>query len=333
MNTNDTQLAALQAYFQLMNMNGAARVYRAAQELGVHDALRNGAASAAEVAEACQLQEGPAALLLDGLCGLGTVTSTDGRYSLAPVAELLSGNYRNLGDEYWDFLPTFLRTGTPLAKMDATEQSEAQYVQQVSALAWMMTPAAEAFAQLLGMGTARKSLRILDVGGGSGIWSLTCAKHDGDTSVAVSDWPAIVDIAAGFAVRMGLADRFTAIPGNYHEADFGTEAFDLAIVANVTHIETPDGNVDLFRRVHNALKPGGEIAIVDVMPAQPEGQLSASLYALGLGLRTESGQVHSAAALQKYLAAAGFSNAVVEPIPAPPFTMGMVIASRGEQAC
>ena len=50
MNTNDTQLAALQSYFQLMNMNGAARVYRAAQELGIHDALRNGAASAAEVA-------------------------------------------------------------------------------------------------------------------------------------------------------------------------------------------------------------------------------------------------------------------------------------------
>ncbi len=330
MNTSDSHLTALQAYFQLMNMNGAARVYRVAQELGIHDALRNGTASAADVAEACGLQEDPVKLLLDGLCGLGTVTSAAGSYSLAPVAEFLSGNYRNLGDEYWDFLPTFLRTGTPLARMDSTDQSEAQYVQQVSALAWMMSPAAEAFAGLLGMGTTRRSLRILDVGGGSGIWSLTCARHDAGTTVTVSDWPAIVEIAAEFAQRMELSNSFTALPGNYHEADFETGAFDLAIVANVTHIETPEGNVNLFRRIHDSLKPGGEIAIVDVIPALPEGRLPASLYALGLGLRTESGQVHSADALQHYLAKAGFGDALVEPIPAPPFTMGAVIASRGE---
>jgi SAM-dependent methyltransferase len=154
-----------------------------------------------------------------------------------------------------------------------------------------------------------------------------------DTTVTVSDWPAIVEIAAGFAERMGLGERFDAIPGNYHEADLGQDAFDLALVANVTHIETPEGNVALFRRVRDALRPGGEIAIIDVIPVQPEGELSASLYALGLGLRTESGQVHSAADLQRYLGEAGFGNAVVEPIPAPPFTMGMIVADRGDQRC
>ena len=327
------QSGALQTYFALMNMNGAARVYHAAQELGVHEALRKGAGTAAEVAEACGLREAPVALLLDGLCALGTVESSAGRYQPAPVAQMLSGSYRNLGDEYWSFLPTFLRTGTPLAKMDSTEQSEAQYEQQVSALAWMMTPAAKAFARMLGMGAARKSLRILDVGGGSGIWSLTCARHDADTTVTVSDWPAIVDIAAGYANRMGLRERFNAIPGNYHETDLGRDAFDLAIVANVSHIESPAGNVDLLRRIRDALRPGGEIAIVDVMPLQPEGELSASLYALGLGLRTASGQVHSADALRRYLKDARFGNAVVESIPAPPFTMGMILASRGEQRC
>ena len=41
--------------------------------------------------------------------------------------------------------------------------------------------------------------RILDVGAGSAIWSLTCAKHDSGTTVTASDWPVIVEIAAGFA--------------------------------------------------------------------------------------------------------------------------------------
>lgn len=322
------KFAALQTYFSLMNMNGAARIYRTAQELGIFDAIGAGAATPADVAGKCGLQAEPLRLLLDGLCSIGALTCDGDHYSPTLVMQFLAGNYRNLSDEYWDHLPQFLQTGVPLAEMDSVEQSADQYEKQVSALAWMMMPAAEAMAQMLGMGQARTSLSILDVGAGSAIWSLSCAKHDPATTVTASDWPVIVEIAAGFAKQMGLEDRFAAIPGNYHESDLGEEGHDLAIVANVTHIETPDGNRDLFRKIHRALKPGGEIVIVDVMPLQPEGQISAALYALGLGLRTAEGQVHSAEALQQYLGDAGFTGAVVQAIPIAPHTMGMLLAKK-----
>ncbi len=326
--SDEQKLGALLTYFELMNMNGAARIYRSARALGIFDAVGNGPASTQDVAATCSLQEGPVRLLLDGLCAIGTLTRDDDAYSPALVTQFLSGNYQNLSDEYWDYLPQFLKTGVPLAKMDSVEQSEEQYEQQVSALAWMMTPAAETVARMLGMGETRKGLEILDVGAGSGIWSLTCAKHDADSKVTVNDWPVIVKIAAGFAQQMALQDRFTTIPGNYHEAELGNDSFDLAIVANVTHIETPEGNVDLFRKIHGALKPGGEIVIVDVMPLQDAGQISAALYALGLGLRTEAGQVHSPEALQRYLGDAGFKETSVQPIAVPPYTMGIILAEK-----
>jgi 2-polyprenyl-3-methyl-5-hydroxy-6-metoxy-1,4-benzoquinol methylase len=326
--SDEQKLGALLSYFELMNMNGAARIYRSARALGIFDAVGNGPASPADVAATCDLQEGPVRLLLDGLCSIGTLTCQDDSYSPALVTQFLSGNYQNLSDEYWDYLPQFLKTGDPFVKMDSVEQSEEQYEQQVSALAWMMAPAAEAVARMLGMGEARKALEILDVGAGSGIWSLTCAKQDASSKVTVNDWPVIVKIAGGFAQQMGVQDRFSAIPGNYHDAELGNDAFDLAIVANVTHIETPEGNVELFRKVHGALKPGGEIAIVDVMPLQAEGQISAALYALGLGLRTEAGQVHSVEALQAYLGDAGFKEASVLPIAVPPYTMGLILAKK-----
>ena len=328
--SDEQKFAALLSYFELMNMNGAARIYRSARELGIFDAVGSGEVSSRDVAATCGLQEGPVRLLLDGLCSIGTLTCKDDTYSPALVTQFLSGNYRNLGDEYWDHLPQFLQTGIPLAKMDSVEQSEEQYEQQVSALAWMMAPAAEAMARLLGMGEARKSLEILDVGAGSGIWSLTCAKHDTGSKVTVSDWPVIVKIAGGFAQQMGLQDRFSVIPGNYHEAELGKSKFDLAIVANVTHIETPEGNTDLFRKIHGALRPGGEVAIVDVMPTQAQGQISAALYALGLGLRTEAGQVHSPEALQQYLGDAGFEESSLLPIAVPPYTMGMILARKDD---
>lgn len=328
--SDEQKLGALLTYFELMNMNGAARIYRSARALGIFDAVGSGPVSAQDVAATCSLQEGPVRLLLDGLCSIGTLTLDDSSYSPALVTQFLSGNYQNLSDEYWDYLPQFLQTGTPLAKMDSVEQSEEQYEQQVSALAWMMAPAAQAVARMLGMGETRKALEILDVGAGSGIWSLTCAQHDADSRVTVNDWPVIVKIAGGFAQQMGLQDRFSVISGNYHDAELGDNCFDLAIVANVTHIETPEGNVELFRKIHGALKPGGEIVIVDVMPLQADGQISAALYALGLGLRTEAGQVHSVEALQHYLGDAGFKEANALPIAVPPYTMGMILAKKDE---
>ena len=327
MNMTD-KLEALETYFALMNMNGVSRIYRTANELGIFEAMGAGPATPAEIAATCGLQEAPLRLLLDGLSSIGALSRDDDTFMPTLVMQFLAGNYRNLGDEYWDYLPQFLKTGAPLAEMDSVEQSAEQYEKQVTALAWMMAPAAEALATMLGIGSARTSLRILDVGAGSAIWSLTCARHDAGTTVTASDWPVIVEIAAGFAEQMGLAERFSAIPGNYHVADFGDGSFDLAIVANVTHIETPEGNRDLFRKIREALEPGGEVVIVDVMPARTEGRIPAALYALGLGLRTAAGQVHSVEALQAFLRETGFADPVFQPIPVSPHTMGMIAARK-----
>ncbi len=326
--STEQKLAALETYFDLMRMNGAARIYSAARELGIYEAIGGGASTAGEIAASCGLEERPVSLLLDGLCAIETVSCDDGIYTLAPVAALLSGNYKNLGDEYWRYLPHFLKTGVPLAKMDTVEHSEEQYQKQVTELAWMMRPAAEAMAQMLGIGQSRAGLSILDVGAGSAIWSLSCARHDPQSRVTAVDWPGVLQIAAGFAVEFELQDRFTMLPGNYHEVDLGTDVYDLAIVANVTHIETMEGNRDLFGRLHRALKTGGEIAVIDVMPGQSGAQLSCALYALGLGLRTEQGQVHAREALETFLTDAGFSGSTFHPIALPPYTMAMILAKK-----
>ena len=331
--SNDEKFNALLTYYDLMTMNGSAHIYKCARDFGVIDAFDATGATAEDIADRCGLQETQTRLLLDGLCSIGVLVRDGQSYSLALVTQFLSGNYKNLGDEYWEYLPHFLKTGVPLAKMDSVEHSEEQYEAQVSALAWMMTPAAETLAQMLGMGQARKSLKILDVGAGSAIWSLTCAKYDAETTVTASDWPAIVRIAESFARKMSLQDRFTALPGNYHESNFDDNEYDLAIVANVTHIETPDGNRSLFKKLHAALKPGGEIAIIDVMSDQAEGHAASALYALGLGLRTESGQVHTAEALQENLADAGFSASKLHAIKVAPYTMGAILAEKGGAAC
>lgn len=328
MNTDRAKLEALQTYFDLMSMNGGARVYRTARDLGIFDAMSAGARTTSEIATTCGLCERPLEVLLDVLVSLRTLTCHDHTYALTPVMQFLQGSYKNLSDEYWDHLPHLLRSGEPLAKMDSDEQSEQQYTKQVTALAWMMKPAAEAAATMLEIGTNRRDLHILDVGAGSAVWSLTFAAKDAEATVTALDWEGVLKIASAAAQNMGLQDRFTPLPGNYHDTELTQDAYDLAIVANVTHIETPEGNARLFRKLLTAMKPHGELVIVDVMPGQANGDLARALYAMGLTLRTQRGCVYSREELVSFLDQAGFVNATFIPIPVPPHTMGMIVARR-----
>ena len=208
---------ALETYARLMSANGAARIYRAAVQAGVLQALANGPASVAAVAAACGTAIPPTALLLDGLVALGLVEPAGEAYGLAPVARFLAGPYRDLGDAYWSHLPAFLRTGEPMARMDDPRESERQYQAQAMALAWMMAPAAAAAATALDIGGRRRGLAVLDVGAGAAGWSLALARRDPATTVTALDWPAVLAIAQKAAAEAGLLERFATIAGDYHK--------------------------------------------------------------------------------------------------------------------
>jgi len=324
---------ALNSYFDLMSMNGGAEVYHVSLRLGIIDATGKQACSAHEVARACRLCDAPVRLLLEALCGLRVLKHEGETYRHTPLMHFLAGQYRHLGNEYWKYLPEFLKNSEPLAVMDDPEYSEAYYRTQATALAWMMQPAAEKAASLLLAGTARRGLNIIDAGAGAAVWSMSVAAQDEQTSVTAVDWPAVLEIAVAHARERGLDDRLKTLPGNYHDVELSDETYDLAIVGNVTHLETAAGNRSLFRKLHASLKTGGEIAVFDVMPGQVDGDLARTLYALGLAMRTRNGRVYPREELEGLLTSAGFSAPCYSPLEVAPYTMGMILARKGESSC
>jgi len=318
-------------FFRLMNINGAASVYRCAMDAGIFNALADGARNPGELAAACSLAERPTALLLEALAKMGVVEQNQRGFGLTLVTQLLlSSSYRTLGDTYWAHLPIFLKTGQPLVKMDSPSQSAIHYQTQSEALAWMSAPGADIAARLLDAAGALKNATVLDVGAGSAVWSLALARAAAGCMVTAVDWPEVLPIASATAKRLRLQDRLTLLPGNYHEVPLPAAAFDLAILGNITHLETPAGNLDLFNRIRSALKPGGRIAVVDILPGQPAGDLNRALYALGLALRTEHGRVHTPWEITDWLAQAGFGGVEVTPLETPPFAVGMITARKAQ---
>jgi O-methyltransferase len=97
------------------------------------------------------------------------------------------------------------------------------------------------------------------------------------------------------------------------------------------HLFDGEANRALLGRLRAALRPGGMVAVVDVLPSlDPDAQRSVSLYALGLLGRTSSGDVHTEDRYREWLADAGFvSTVVTQAVGHPPITL--ITAEAHEQ--
>jgi SAM-dependent methyltransferase len=317
----------LEDYFRLMVANGAVHIYCAAWKHGIIDALTREPMTLHRLAQATNLNKPALHLLIDGLESLGMVERSGDLLHLGAVMQALRGSYRALGDEYWAHLDQWLTTGTPMRRMDKTNESEAVYSEQAAALAWMMSPAAAAVAARLAP-TLLPGAAILDIGSGSGVWSLAFLSALPEATATLMDRGGVLTAASDFLARASFASRVRLLPGDYHEVAPPPASHDLAILANVCHLETDAGNRRLIEQTARWLKPGGRIVIIDITPAQQP--LAATLYAIGLALRTESAAVPTTDQIAGWLSDAGFLAPHFCAIDTPPGTMGLWTATRPE---
>ena len=103
--------------------------------------------------------------------------------------------------------------------------------------------------------------RLLDVGGGHGLYAFELCRRTPGLSATVFDTPGAVE-AARADVSADVADRVRFQAGDYRSDGLGS-GYDLALVFNVVHAHDPAENVALLERVRMALAPGGRVAVLD----------------------------------------------------------------------
>jgi ubiquinone/menaquinone biosynthesis C-methylase UbiE len=322
----NSQLRTLESYVQLWNTNALGHAFRTATELGLLDALRGGPLEAAQVAERCGTQAEPTAMLLDVLVELGAVERYGDDFALAPVVRMINEFNADLGDRHWQRLGDFLRTGKRLDAEDGDQPFRAATL----AGQWMMTPSAMSAARALGIGEERTGLNILDLGAGSAVWSLCIAHQDPDSRVTVVDVQDAARRAVATAESVGLADRLTTVAADYQTVELPEEEYDLAVMACLVQLHDEAGVANLACRVLRTLKAGGEIALIDVFPGQPQGNLTRQIHRLELSVRTARGRLHDPHRLQALLIEAGFEKPTYAHLNTPPHTMGLMLAKKPE---
>jgi SAM-dependent methyltransferase len=290
--------------------------------------LEAGATDAEQLAARAGISQRGAQTLLDGLVSLRLVELRDGGYrnsadaaaflvegrptSLAGFAKLKMGHMLSLAG-----LPDVVRAGGPLTDAVVEVADNPHWEALVQALAAQSVPVAEIAADTLGLAEAGE-ISILDVGGGSGIYSAIWLGLNPAAHATQLDWGPINAIARRFLAERGVADRFTSIDGDLHTTDFGTCAHDIVVYSNIAHQEGPEDNIAIFAKARGALKPGGTLVISDyVVDDDRGGPPFALTFAAEMLLKSRHGTTWRRADYQTWLAKAGFEDVSFQLTPSP----------------
>jgi SAM-dependent methyltransferase len=125
-------------------------------------------------------------------------------------------------------------------------------------------------------------------------------------------------IARELVASHGVADRFFCIDGDLHTTDFGTAAYDIAIYSHVAHLEGPEDNISVLRKLRQALKPDGTLVISEfIVNDDRGGPPFPLLFATAMLLQSEHGTTWRRADYEHWLAEAGFTDVTFHPTPTP----------------
>lgn len=305
-------MPAPQSAPDIMALAGAfrqSRVLLSGYDLGVFTVLGSGTASAAEVAARVGADVRGLDRLLDALVAIGMLEKSGGRFRNTPAAArwldaaspdcLSSLGHQSQLFRAWDTLTAAVKAGTTVRDRARDGFNLEAFIEAMDRRARETADALVARIDLAGVG------RVLDVGGGSGAFSIAFCRAREGLRATVLDLPDVVPLTARYVAAAGMQDRVSTVAGDFHEAPFG-EGFDIVFLSAIVHMNGDDENRRLVAKAAAALKPGGRIVIQDfVMDDSRTTPADGALFALNMLVNTKAGDTYTLAEMRAWLEGAG----------------------------
>jgi len=153
---------------------------------------------------------------------------------------------------------------------------------------------------------------LLDVGGGTGIYSIAFLERNPNLSAIVFDRPEVLKVAAEMAREYGVEDRLECRPGDMFTDDLPDDC-DAVLLSNILHDWDVPECQQLVKRCAAVLPAGGQVMIHDVfLNDELDGPLPIALYSAALFTLTE-GRAYSVAEYSDWLSQAGLIPQAVVP--------------------
>ncbi len=293
------------------------RLILTASELDLFTILQDTPRSSAQVSDATGWDERALEVILHALVALGLlqegqegfvtppelrpILSSRSDESIIPALRHMASLWRR-----WGELTAVVRRGSPETVPSWEERPASEREAFIGAMHVMGRDLAPEVVSCIGLEGVS---RLLDVGGASGTYAIEFLRAKSDLSVTLFDLPPVIPLARERLARCGLSGRVELVAGDF-ERDPLPPGHDMAFLSAVIHQNDRHQNRALFRKVHDALVPGGRIVIRDhVMESSRNAPVAGALFAVNMLVATKGGSTYTFEEIREDLELSGFRDA------------------------
>lgn len=292
------------------------RLILTAADLDVFTRLDGKFLTAAELIGDRDLDQRATTRILDCLAAFKLLEKQDAKYRTSPAAATLSSRHpesvlpmvRHMSFIWrnWSHLTAVAECGTnPDLKpvVDAEPEDERR-----SFIGAMHVAAQQLSMKIADAFDSRAYKKLLDVGGGSGAYTIAFLKKNPQLRAVVFDLKNVIPITKEKIREAGLEDRVTFVAGDFYK-DPLPAGCDLALLSAIIHQNSPVQNLAMYQKIYRSLQPGGALLIRDhIMESTRTWPPAGALFALNMLVNTPAGDTYTFGEVKETLESAGFED-------------------------
>jgi precorrin-6B methylase 2 len=317
----------------------ANRAVSTALRFGIFEVLRDAGMTSVQVADKLDANERGIGLLLDALEAIGYLEVQDGRYTNSAMTEkwMLVDAPQSIAHlfsffdtviERCDHLEETIRTGKPpIFGWEWFNQHPGTWEQYYAGmLDGARLACDEVVSKVRLPPTARK---LIDVGGGHGLYSIKFCQKYPQLNATVFDWPQALEAAKTTIAVENMQNKVSLQEGDLWADELGN-GYDVALVFNMVHMYSPEKNSELIQRVAATLESGGLLVIMEQIATMGRGSAAKAIARLqGLQLfNSVMGQTYSREEIENWLTNARFHQIQTSLLRRAP-SSGLIVGVKG----
>ncbi len=299
----------------LANSFQQSRILLTAIELDLFTILDKQMLPSKEVALKINCNEHATDRLMNALVALGFLRKVHGKfynsenasqYLVKGKPEFMGGLFHSLGLwNTWGSLTESVKAGTSAAEHKPSPGGIDWLESFIGAMHYRGVKEAKITALMLDLTNVNK---MLDLGGGSGVFAMEFIKKNPNLNALIFDLPNVIPITNRYVEQEKMTEKISFLNGNYLVDDFGG-GYDLIFLSAIVHINSFDENNFLIKKCYDSLNAGGQIVIKDwVMNEDRTEPAGGAFFALNMLVGTERGDTYTETEMKSWFTNAGIKK-------------------------
>lgn len=293
------------------------RVILTSIELNIFSVIGNNEKTCEEISKELLTNERATNRLLSVLCSMDLLVKKEGKFSNTDFSlkyldnnspEFMSGLIHtiNLWDS-WNTLTDAVRKGESIRTNIYEDRKEDWIRNLIEAMHYRAKKKAP--SDILSLDLINVT-NVLDLGGGSGVYSMAFVKAKEDIKATVFDLPNVITLTKQYIQKTNLSDKISTMEGNYLTDSIGKK-YDLIFLSAIIHSNSFDENKKLIKKCTAALNPKGQIVIQDfVMSEDRTSPTHGAFFALNMLVNTKGGDTYTESEIKSWFTDSGISNII-----------------------